>query len=132
MSNRKLLLLVIDDSALMLHKIEELLHDCEVIEKLITTQNFDDAISIIDEEKPDVALIDINLDGKSGIEILSHIKQKKINTKVIMFTNEVSDNHKELCFKTGADYFIDKSKDFDTLLPIFSTVAGSLLRESIY
>ena len=132
MINHKLLLLIVDDSALILQKTEELLQDCEVIEKIITTQNFDDAIGILDEVKPDVALLDINLADKSGIEILSHIKQKKYNTKVIMFTNEVSDNHKQLCFKIGADYFIDKSKDFDSLLPIFSTIAGSLLKETIF
>lgn len=127
MSNPKLLLLVVDDSALILHKIKELLQGCEAIERIITTQNFDDAISILDEEKPDVALIDINLADKSGIEILRHIRQKKYNTQVIMFTNDVSDSNKDLCSKIGADHFIDKSKDFDKLLSIFSTVKISYL-----
>ena len=131
MPHLNLHILVVDDSVLMLIRIKQLLQDCEVIEKIITTQRFEDAISIIEKEKPDIALIDINLAEKSGIEILSYIKRKKYNIKVIMFTNEVSDNHKELCFKIGTDYFIDKSNDFDKLLPLFSTIAESVNRGTV-
>lgn len=119
---KKLVVLIVDDSLLIIDKIIQLLQDCEVIRKIIVSSDYDSAIKLIDSEKPDVALLDINLPYKSGIDILSYIRQGGHPVKVIMFTNEPTDQHKNLCLKIGADHFLDKSRDIETLLSIFSSL----------
>ncbi|MCW3118341.1 MAG: response regulator transcription factor [Chitinophagaceae bacterium] len=116
MQNKKLLVLVVDDSQLIIDKIKELLEESDHIERIITSSYYEEAIELINAEQPDVALLDINLPFfKSGIDILRYIKQNFQKTKIIMFTNEASEYHKDLCLKLGASHFIDKSKDFDLL-----------------
>ncbi|MDB5222834.1 MAG: response regulator transcription factor [Chitinophagaceae bacterium] len=116
MQNKKLLVLVVDDSQLMINKIKELLEESAGIQRIITSSSYEEAIKLIDAEEPDVALLDINLPFfKSGIDILRYIKQNFQKTKIIMFTNEVSEYHKDLCLKLGASHFVDKSVGFDSL-----------------
>lgn len=123
MLNNKLLVLIVDDSFLMIEKIKELLRDCEGIGSLISASDYDEAIRLIDSAKPDVALLDINLPYKSGIEILRYIRHNNYPVKVIMLTNQGSDRYEELCKKIGSDHFLDKSTDFDNLFSILSAMA---------
>lgn len=115
MVSKKLTVLIVDDSKLMIDKIIELLDNCEVIGKIYSSLTYSNAIGLIDSKRPDVALLDINLQDRSGIDILSYIRENNAEMKVIMFTNNVSNYHKEQCLKIGADHFIDKSQDFDIL-----------------
>ena len=122
MQNKKLRVLIVDDSELVIKKIKELLEGCECIDQIITAPSYQRAVELIDLEKPDVVLLDINLPFKSGIDVLNYIKTKSYLTRIIMVTNQAGDYYKDLCFKLGADYFIDKSKHFDTLPVIISSV----------
>ena len=120
MADNKLIVLIVDDSQLIVDKIIELLENCTVIGKIISCLSYSTAIELIEKEHPDVALLDINLPDKSGIDILSYIRQKNDSMKIIMFTNNVSDLHKDLCYKIGANHFIDKSWEFDKLSELIS------------
>ena len=52
----------------------------------LTASNGDEALKIIEEEKPDLVLLDIRMDGKSGVDTLRTLRQNNDNTKVIMVT----------------------------------------------
>lgn len=119
----KMTVLVVDDSPLILSKIKELLEEVEGITALKMCASFTDAIYQFDTFCPKVTLLDINLPDKNGIELLEYIKSKPIKTTVIMLTNQSSDYYRKLCFKMGADHFLDKSKDFDDIPSILSNLS---------
>jgi DNA-binding NarL/FixJ family response regulator len=116
-------ILVVDDSQLILTKITELLSDVHSITTLKTCGSYDQAVRYFETDKPSIALLDINLPGKSGIELLQYFKSKAPETTVIMFSNQSSDYYKKLCFSMGADHFLDKSKDFDHIPSILISLS---------
>lgn len=123
MENNSPLFLIVDDSELMTEKIKELLEGAVHVKRVITANSYEEAIWLIDLEQPDVVLLDINLPFfKNGIDILRYLKQHFPAIKIIMFTNQTSEYHKDLCLKLGANHFLDKSKDFDALPAIINSL----------
>src|SRR4051812_10457671 len=103
--SREMTVLIVDDSPLIVQKINELLADILNISGVIGCGTHCDAVKLIDELRPTVAILDINLPDKSGIEVLSYIKQNHPETIVIMCTNQHSSYHREQCLKLGANFF---------------------------
>lgn len=69
------------------------------------------------QETADVVLIlsDINMPGMTGLELLRHIKEEMPERQVIMVTAYGDDNTRRTAAEYGADDFIAKPIDFETL-----------------
>lgn len=89
-----------------------MIEDVKAIGYINVANDYDQAVKYLDEERPDMALLDINLPGKSGIELLRRIKEKGNKCEVVMVTNHADEYYKKLCMDLGAKYFLDKSIDF--------------------
>lgn len=75
----------------------------------------------MEEQYPDMILLDIHLPDRSGIEFLEQILNTHPQIKVIMVTNKASQYYRELCLGLGAHHFIDKSKEFEMIPSIIET-----------
>ena len=62
-----------------------------------------------------LTLSDINMPGRSGIELLQIIKKEFPNLKVIMVSAYNDENHRSMAKKAGADDFFSKPVNFDIL-----------------
>jgi DNA-binding NarL/FixJ family response regulator len=111
----KITVLVIDDSPLVAPRVKSLLKSWE--ETIIVGEAFssEEALSSIEDMVPDVVLLDIDIRGKSGLDLLKVIKIKYPGVTVIMFTNHAEPYYRNICKQFGADHFIDKSIEFDML-----------------
>ena len=78
--------------------------------------DFEEARFLFDQEKHPLVLLDINLPGRSGIELLKLFKAGDQQTEVIMLTNHIDPYYKTTCLALGAAHFLDKTKDI-FLLP---------------
>jgi CheY-like chemotaxis protein len=117
MKNGKIVLIV-DDSILIFDRMILMLAEIGNIQSVVHASNYNEAIELLNGLTPDLALLDIHLPGKSGIELLRTIKRMYRGIKVFMITNYASDYYRNLCTTLGADHFFDKSKDFN-LIPKF-------------
>lgn len=68
----------------------------------------EEAIAMIDAEKPDILLLDNKLPGIQGIDVLEYIKEKKYNFVVAMITSYASLDVALRAHKFGATDFIPK------------------------
>jgi DNA-binding NarL/FixJ family response regulator len=57
-----------------------------------TATNGDDALQTIREKTPDVAILDIRMPRKSGIEVAAAILNEKLPTKVVLLTADITDD----------------------------------------
>ena len=89
-----------------------------------TAGSYEEATVLINELNPKIALLDINLPGKSGIDILNYIKEKKADCRVIMITNHAFDSYRKKCIELGAEHFLDKSSDFEKIPTILGEMLG--------
>lgn len=115
--------LLVDDAAFILKRLKQSLEELPQTVKILTAGDYESALSQLENEGPHIVVLDVHLPGKSGIEILKIVKLKSLSIIVIMLTNQANDYYRNLCKDLGADYFIDKSSDFEMLPQII----GSLL-----
>lgn len=87
------------------------------IESVRTVAKAEDAL----RTKPvDVAILDINLPDGNGIQLLEWVKKRYPSIMVIMFTNSSDRFFRERALSSGADYFLDKSMEFEDIIRILS------------
>jgi DNA-binding NarL/FixJ family response regulator len=123
MRNTRQTVLIVDDSPLIMDRLTEILEDMDCVGVISKASDYGQAIKILAEEKTDIALLDIHLPGKNGIELLQFIKAKYKHIKVIMLTNQSSIYYRDICAKEDASHFIDKSKEFENIPDIVSSFA---------
>lgn len=82
--------------------------DDEIGYEIIEAASGEDAINIIDNQKPDIALLDNKLPGIDGIEVLKYISDKKYDILVMMITSYASLELAVEATKLGAYDFISK------------------------
>ena len=108
-------LLIIDDSQLMQDRISSALSELEEIKIVGQATNSFEAYSMHKKYKPDVVILDIRLPGESGIQILEKLKKEDKKLKIIVLTNYPYPQYRKKCLELGADYFLDKSNEFNKL-----------------
>lgn len=115
MKNPGLKILIVDDTALIVDRLVDLLAEMESEAEILRASSYDEGIVSITEDAPDILLLDIKMPGKNGIELLADVRQKHPDMIIIMLTNMVSGYYQDLCKEIGANYFVDKSKEFESI-----------------
>jgi DNA-binding NarL/FixJ family response regulator len=115
-------ILIVDDAEFIVERITEMVGDIPGIGSVTTAQSYDAAVHFIREHKPDIVLLDINLPGKSGIEVLKDCRNDIPAAAIVMITNQGNPYYKKQCMQLGADYFIDKTKEFETIASVVSGI----------
>ncbi len=113
---------VVDDSALIRDRLREMLSAAKDACVIGESGDAMGAMKEIQALRPDTVILDIQLPGGSGIEILRHIRKAGIKTHVIILTNFAYPQYREECLEAGADFFLSKNKDFDILLSILNSL----------
>lgn len=121
-----MVILIVDDNISYVERMLSILSEDFIAAKFHTATNYDDATTLINELNPKIAMLDINLPGKSGIDILNYIKQSNSNCRVIMITNHAFESYRKKCMELGAEHFLDKSSDFEKI----STILSEMLAQS--
>ena len=121
MEEQKLTLLIVDDNSSFIDRIISLLEETCTLDKIGVAHDYKEAISYLENENPEIILLDIKLPGKSGIEVLRDIKKKKKKYLIVMISNHDNEYYREQCKKLGADHFLDKSDDFGILPAIINS-----------
>jgi two-component system, OmpR family, alkaline phosphatase synthesis response regulator PhoP len=67
-----------------------------------------EAIIKVESEKPDLILLDLMLPKMDGIEVCKFLRQKNINTPIIMLTAKGEETDKVLGLEIGADDYMTK------------------------
>ncbi|OFX41168.1 MAG: hypothetical protein A2X05_01185 [Bacteroidetes bacterium GWE2_41_25] len=108
-------IVIADDSALWRDRIKSILIDINKVFVVGEAENGTDALKIIMEKEPDLAIIDIRMPEMNGIELLKKIRELKMNVKIIMLTNYPYPQYRKRCLEAGADYFLSKTEDFEQI-----------------
>lgn len=74
-----------------------------------------EALTMFDEEEPQIALLDIDLPDGSGLDILTEIKDRRPETIVVMITGNVDVGNTVAALRGGAHDFIGKPVKLEEL-----------------
>jgi len=98
--------LVVDDERSMRDFLKILLE--KEGHKVVTADNGEKALEILDNQSLDVVVSDIRMPGMTGIELLELIKKEFTDLPVIMITAFASPDDAVLAMKNGAFDYISK------------------------
>ncbi len=119
---KNLTILIVDDNRNFVDRMVGLLEEIKTNKQITVASGYQEAQRLLALEEQDIVLLDINMPGKNGIELLKFIKQQEKRSDVIMITNHSDNYYKEQCFELGAKYFLDKSNDFAQVPEIVSNI----------
>jgi len=113
---------LVEDSALIHERLVALLHGLDGIEVIGNADNATDAIDGIAAAGADVVVLDIKLRNSSGLDVLKHIKHRMPDVAVIMLTNYATPEYRDTYRQEGAEDFLDKTNEFESLRGILQTI----------
>jgi DNA-binding NarL/FixJ family response regulator len=121
-------LFIVDDSIPIVERLTNILSGIENLKIVGLANNATKAVEYIMKSNPDVLILDIHMPDGNGIEILKQIKKEKPSIIVVMLTNYSESDYKKICKKEGADYFLDKSIEFEKIVEICKNLVSQRIK----
>lgn len=117
-------LAITDDQVIILNGLQKILADVQNIRITGVYNNGDELLEGIAKEQPDVLLLDIQMPGKSGIELAAIITRQYRNIKIIALTNiDVVAQIKKI-LQQGVMGYLLKDASPETIINAIETVYG--------
>lgn len=116
---------IIDDHPLFRRGVRELLDLEQGLDVVGEAGTREEAIKLVRRTEPDLTILDLNMKGCSGVEILSTLKDEDPSRRIVVLT--VSDSGKDLtaCIQAGADgYFLKDMEPEEFLKSIRRALEG--------
>ena len=114
-------ILIADDSEQVRKSLSRLLSILRGIEIIGEAVDGRQAIDKTRKLKPDFLILDMKMPNGSGLDVLHEIAPDKENLKVIMLTNYANEQFRNESLKAGADYFFDKSTEFEKVFDVIKS-----------
>lgn len=90
-----------------------------------TAANYDEALVVFAENPTELAVLDLRMPGRSGLELLQRIKAKSPDTQVVMLSGFGSIAAGIDAIRAGAVNFLSKPADADEILAAFARGEGA-------
>jgi len=113
-------IVIADDSPLLRERLKGLLSGFENSKIVGEAKNGVEALQLIRETNPDIAILDIRMPEMNGIEVLKKIRETRSILTIIILSNYPYKQYRERCLAEGANYFLDKNQDIEILSKIIS------------
>ena len=111
-------ILIVDDSRILRKRIIGMISDIPGVEICGEAGSSTEAIKLLNENNPEVIVLDIRMPDGSGIEVLKDIQKQQTSVTTIILTNYPLVQYREKCMELGANYFFDKSSDIDKMADV--------------
>jgi len=111
----KLKVFISDDSATIRERLVTMALDLPEVDVVGQADDAPGTLDAVRQTQPDVVILDIRMPGGNGIDVLRQVKKIEPAPKVIMLTNFAYAQYRIKCEEAGADFFLDKSTEFEKL-----------------
>jgi len=109
--------LVVEDSPQIAERLVELVSVPNKVEVVATAATEDEALAACDKHSIALAIVDLQLAQGTGFGVIRRLRAATgaHPACIVVLTNHAVPALKVAAFEAGADYFLDKSKDFATI-----------------
>lgn len=117
--------LLVDDENMLLDSLEIILsvNDMEIVGK---AHDGHEALKILKDTECDVALVDLNMKGMGGIELIGHMKKEYPSIKILVLTTFYDDKNITDAISNGADGYLLKDSGKDAILGAVSQLMSGV------
>ncbi|MDP4282619.1 MAG: response regulator transcription factor [Bacteroidota bacterium] len=100
--------LIVDDHAIVLEGLKRIIEFEKDISVPWMARNANETLKIVSTQKPDVIILDISMEGRSGLDIIKDIKTALPEVKIIMLSMYQEERFAVRSFKLGAAGYLTK------------------------
>ena len=104
-------ILLADDHALMRAGIRSLLEECAGLEVVGEAADGYEALQLMRELRPDVALVDISMPGLNGLETAARAQKESPRTRVLLLSMHKDEEYVRRALLSGAAGYLLKDAD---------------------
>jgi DNA-binding NarL/FixJ family response regulator len=115
---------IADDSKVVVERLADLLQEVPGVQLVGRASDVPQAIRSIPEAQPDAVILDLQMPGGTGLEVLRSIRQTLPSVCVLVCTNFPYPEYREECIAAGANFFLDKSVEFEKIPAILRAWIG--------
>jgi len=112
-----------DDHAVVRRGVRDTLMEATDVKVIGEADGYTSLRALIRQQRPDVLLLDVDLPGRSGLEILLSLQQDSPPISTVMVSMYPEDQYALRCLKAGAMGYLNKGGDPADLLTAVRTVA---------
>ena len=120
--------LIIDDHPLFSRGLSQLIETQKNYKVTGIAKDHDEAMELIDELSPDLAIVDLNLGQEDGLELIKDILAVKPETKILVLSMHDERYYAERALKAGAKGYIMKEEAETSV----STAINTVMQGQIY
>ncbi|WP_205091508.1 response regulator [Thalassobacillus pellis] len=126
-------IVLIDDHKLFREGVKRILDFEASFEVVAEGDDGDTAVHLIEQNDPDVVLMDINMPNMNGVEATAELIKRYPDLKVIILSIHDDENYVTHALKTGAQGYLLKEMDSDALIEAIKVVSdgGSYLHPKV-
>ncbi len=110
---------IADESPAVRSRFVKLLAEHEDVRVVGQTGDAREALQEIRLLKPEVVILALHMYMGSGIEVLKTVRREQPSATIIIMTNSAYPQYRRACMRAGANYFLDKSIEFEKIHSIF-------------
>ena len=116
MAKSKKKVVIVDDHPLFRERLAQLINHELDMEVIGEAESAKEAIHLIRDRSPDLAIIDITLKGSSGLELIKNIKTLSIGVPILVLSMHDESLYAERALRAGATGYITKHQAADEVL----------------
>jgi|ERR1700730_8438724 DNA-binding NarL/FixJ family response regulator len=126
-SDKKASVLIVDDHPLFRERLCQLINNEPDLEVAGETESAQQAIQLVRVARPDLAIVDITLQGSSGLELTKTLRALSINLPILVLSMHDESLYAERALRAGATGYITKNQTADeVLLAVRRVLAGEV------
>ena len=123
--NPTLKVLLVEDSRVLAERLIELIHQTASADLVGHVDNERDAIAFLKKRNIDVVILDLQLRQGTGFGVLKSLLDALHKPRVLVLTNYDLPEYRRQATQLGADYFLDKSREYHRVPEILEQLTPS-------
>ena len=116
---------IVEDSASIRQRLAAMLADIEGVTVVGEAESPAEALEGILRTRPDSVVLDIQLIGGSGLDVLRKAHPQVPATVFIVLTNHADPQYRRICMQAGAAYFFDKTNEIAKVREVISGLGAT-------
>ena len=116
--------LLADDHALLRGSLKQLLDDTGFVQVVAQAGEYSEIMKAMTSHSVDLAILDISMPGKNGVDIVKILKDKYPALKILMLSMHPEDQYAVRCLKAGASGYLTKNTAPEKLVDAIQVIAA--------
>ena len=113
--------LIVEDSLIVRERLVALIAALSNVTIIGQAEDGFQAQALFRQHRPDAVVLDIQVPGINGMDLLAHFKGEHPASVVMVVTTYAFKEFRQRCLALGADYFFDKSAEFERGIEVLGT-----------